>query len=75
MNLFRKKRINNNSALNNNAIADRLAKAIINRQSRIAAYLDRKTQYWNGTSKLIALILICLLFGGFSLYMLISALN
>jgi hypothetical protein len=75
MNLFRKKQTNSNPAPKNNAVADSIAKAIINRQSTIAGYLDRKTQYWNGTSKLIALILFCLLFGGFSLYMLISAFN
>ena len=55
--------------------AGRIAAALIRRQTQAAGYLNRKTQYWNGTSKLIALILFCLLFGGFCLYLLISACN
>lgn len=55
--------------------ADRIAAALIRRQTQVAAYLNRKTAYWNGTSKLIALILFCLLFGGFCLYLLIKACN
>jgi GT2 family glycosyltransferase len=50
-----------------------LEKAIIHRQRQIADHLNRKTQYWNRASKLILLLLICLLFGGASLWLLIRA--
>lgn len=54
------------------AFAHQVASAIIRRQSQVAGYLNRKTQYWNRTSKLIALALFCLVFGGLSLYLLIT---
>lgn len=40
---------------------------------RLAALLNRRTQYWNRTSKLIALALFCLLFGGLSLYLFLKS--
>jgi len=42
-------------------------------QRRLAAYLERKTAYWDRRSKLIALFLFCLLFGGLSLWLLARA--
>ena len=53
--------------------AEKVAAAIVQRQMKIAAWLGRKTQYWNKTSKLVALFLFCLSFGGFSLWLLIKA--
>ena len=47
---------------------------ILRWQKRIAVFLNHKTQYWNSTSKIIALTAFILLFGGLSLYFLIKAL-
>jgi hypothetical protein len=55
------------------ALAERVAGRIVRVQRQVAAWLERKTQYWNKASKLIALYLFCLLFGGFSLWLLIKA--
>ncbi|MDO3641514.1 hypothetical protein [Mucilaginibacter sp. L3T2-6] len=55
--------------------AGRIASVIIRRQTEIAGYLNRKTQYWNRASKLILLLLICLVFGGVSLWLLLRACN
>ena len=53
--------------------ADKIALSFLTGQRKIAAYLERKTQYWNRLSKLIALILFGAAFGGFSLYLLLKA--
>ena len=55
------------------AFAERIANGIIRRQTRLAATLNRKTQHWNKASKLIALVLFCLLFGGICLYFIIKS--
>lgn len=55
------------------ALAERIAAGIIRRQVRIADALNRKTQHWNRASKLIALVLFCLLFGGLCLYFIIKS--
>ncbi|HEY8929586.1 MAG TPA: hypothetical protein VIM55_10375 [Mucilaginibacter sp.] len=55
-------------------LAGRIALAIIRRQARIADYLNRKTAYWDKRSKLIALALFSLAFGGLSLYILLTSL-
>ncbi len=47
--------------------------SISRKQKRIADELNRRTQHWNKLSKLIMLLLICLLFGGVSLWLLIQA--
>jgi len=71
MRLFkRKQRINRP-----NRVAGYLEQALNRRQEQLADYLNRKTQYWNRASKLILLLLICLLFGGASLWLLIRAIN
>jgi len=41
--------------------------------ARLADTLNRKTYYWNPTSKLLALLAFCLLFGGMSLYLFLKA--
>lgn len=46
---------------------------IAEKQRKAADYLSRKTQYWNRNSKIIALIIFCLLFGGACLLLLIKA--
>jgi hypothetical protein len=43
------------------------------KQRKAAAYLSRKTQYWNRSSKITALALFCLLFGGCCLLLLLKA--
>jgi hypothetical protein len=55
------------------AMAERIAGRIIRRQTKMANYLNRKTQYWNKASKLIALALFCLLFGSLCLYFIIKS--
>jgi hypothetical protein len=55
------------------ALAERVASRIIGKQTQIAKYLNRKTQYWNTTSKLLALLVFCLLFGGACLYLIIKS--
>ena len=71
MNLFHKRKPK--SYPKAEALAERIAGRIIRRQSRIAGYLNRKTQYWNKASKLIALLLFCLLFGSLCLYLIIKS--
>lgn len=75
MGIFWKRNKNRALTARQERTADRIALAIVRRQKQVAGYLNRKTAYWNGTSKLIALIVFCLLFGGFSLYLLIKACN
>jgi hypothetical protein len=55
------------------ALAVKIAGRIIRKQTRIAGYLNRKTQYWNKASKTTALCLFCLLFGGISLYFILKS--
>jgi hypothetical protein len=54
-------------------LAARVALGIVRRQTQVADYLNRRTQYWNRSSKLIALVVFCLVFGGISLYLLLKA--
>ncbi|MFB9843944.1 hypothetical protein [Mucilaginibacter ginsenosidivorans] len=58
---------------NTDVLAGRIASRIIHRKTQLANYLNRKTQYWNKPSKLIALFLFCLLFGSLCLYLIIKA--
>jgi len=55
------------------ALAERIAGRIIRRQTKIADYLNRRTQHWNGVSKLIALLLFCLAFGSLCLYFIMKS--
>ncbi|MEO6524980.1 MAG: hypothetical protein ABIN91_25065 [Mucilaginibacter sp.] len=54
-------------------LASRIAGRIIRKQTQIAGYLNRKTQHWNKQSKLIALTLFVLLFGGLCIYLIIKS--
>jgi hypothetical protein len=56
------------------ALAGRIAGRIIRTQNQLANYFNRKTQYWNKASKLTALALFVLLFGGISIYFIIKSL-
>jgi hypothetical protein len=58
-----------------NRILGQIETAISRRQQQIADHLNRITQHWNKASKLILFLLICLIFGGASLWLLISAIN
>ena len=51
----------------------RMASIIHKQQLQVSAYLNRRTQYWNRASKLTALFLFCLLFGGCCLLLLLKA--
>ena len=55
------------------ALATRIAGKIIRKQTQAANWLNRKTQYWNRSSKLIALLLFCLLFGSACIYLIIKS--
>ena len=54
-------------------IAARVASRVLRRQTKIADYLNRKTQYWNTASKVIALLLFAVLIGGLCLYFIIKS--
>jgi hypothetical protein len=72
MGLFGKRKHKGWSDPSGDKLAGRIALAIIKRQRKLADWLERKTQYWNKASKLIALYLFCLLFGGLSLWLLMK---
>lgn len=71
MKLFRKKK--SNIVYLNSPPLIRITEAIHKRQLQVSGYLNRKTQYWNRASKLMALLLFCLLFGGCCLLLLLKA--
>ena len=73
MGLFWKRRKRRELTARQERFAGKVALTIIQKQTRLANYLNRKTQYWNKTSKITALVLFCLVFGGLSLYLLIKA--
>lgn len=54
-------------------IATKMASAILSRQTKIADYLNRKTAYWNKTSKVLLLVVFCAAFGGLSIYLLLKS--
>jgi hypothetical protein len=68
MRLFRKRA----KATADNALFIRIADTVHRRQLQASGYLNRKTRYWNRTSKLTALFLFCLLFGGCCLLLLLK---
>lgn len=72
MGLFRKKSRHRALTPGQEALAGKVASAIVRKQTQVAGYLNRKTHHWNRASKLIALALFCLVFGGLSLYMLLN---
>lgn len=72
MGLFLKQSKNKALTVRQEAWAGKMASVIIRRQTQVAAYLNRKTAYWNKSSKLIALALFCIVFGGMSLYLLFT---
>jgi len=72
MRLFRKKQVSA-SNLKSDVLAARIAGRIIRWQTKIADYLNRKTQYWNRSSKIILLLMFCIVFGVLCLYLLIHS--
>jgi len=72
MSLFGKK---NRAVVAGNAAAviGKAGARLNEQQVRFAHYLNGKAAGLSGKSKVILLILLCLLFGGFSLYFLINA--
>ncbi|WP_259070343.1 hypothetical protein HDF24_14630 [Mucilaginibacter sp. X4EP1] len=73
MGLFWKKPKNKTLTDGQERFADKIGMAITHRQTQIATYLNRKTQYWNRASKITALIIFCLVFGGASICLLLKA--
>jgi hypothetical protein len=55
------------------AFAERVANGIIRGQSQLADRLNRKTQHWNRASKIIALLLFSMAFGGLCFYFIIKS--
>jgi hypothetical protein len=55
------------------ALARCIADEIICAQIRMANCLNHKTQHWNRASKLIALVLFIMVFGGLSIYLIIKS--
>jgi hypothetical protein len=73
MGLFWKKPKNKPLTAGQEKFAAQMGIAIIHRQTQMATYLNRKTQYWNRASKITALVIFCLVFGGISIYLLLKA--
>lgn len=69
MKLFNRKRTRRPVVL----LSDRFSDHLNRKQMQLATWLNRKTQHWNQASKLAALIALCLIFGGFSLWLLIRS--
>ena len=70
MRLFKKRKTG--SAADSQALL-RVRLMVTEKQRKVADYLDKKTLYWNRNSKIIALVIFCLLFGGACLLLLIKA--
>ena len=70
MSLFKKRKTGN---IAGNAALSKIRNLIAKRHRQAADYLGRKTQYWNRNSKIIALVIFCLIFGGSFLLLLIKA--
>ncbi|EHQ24665.1 hypothetical protein [Mucilaginibacter paludis] len=70
MRLFTKRKTGSNIA---NHPSLKVGLLIAEKQRKAADYLSRKTQYWNRNSKIVALVIFCLLFGGACLLLLIKA--
>jgi len=71
MRLFKRKK--GVAAYKESPLFIRIARIIQKRQLQVSGYLNRKTQYWNRTSKLTALLVFCVLFGGCCLLLLLKA--
>lgn len=56
------------------ALATRIAGHILQNQTQLADFLNRKTQHWGRAAKLVALILFVLIFGTLSCYYIIKSL-
>ena len=72
MKLFRK---GMRRAVEKFGLAARFGNFLERKQRRLADWLGRKTQHWNRNSRLIFLILFCLLFGTGCLLLVINAIN
>lgn len=60
---------------NQDVLALRIAKRIINLQAVIADYLNSKTAHFSQDQKKGILISICAVFGGISLYIILKSIN
>ncbi|WP_113638517.1 hypothetical protein [Nubsella zeaxanthinifaciens] len=71
MKLFKKKR----EALSSDELAGKIAGKIISVQQRVASYLNSKAGRLSGRKLLYGLMAFCLIFGGYLLYLLYSAIS
>ncbi len=61
--------------ISDDAVAGRIAGAIIGAQQKLASYLNRKVEMLQGRTLLFMLIAFCSLFGSYCLYLIINACN
>lgn len=71
MKLFRK----NSTSIGGDAIAEKIAQKIIDRQRRLANYLNKKTRNISGKIWMAILIGFCTSFGCYCIFLLIRALG
>ncbi|MBC6109494.1 hypothetical protein ACFOG5_04405 [Pedobacter fastidiosus] len=71
MKLFRK----NSTSIGGDAIAEKIAQKIIDRQRILANYLNRKTKNISGKLWMAILIIFCTAFGCYCTFLLIRALG
>ncbi|TKB98463.1 hypothetical protein [Pedobacter cryotolerans] len=71
MKLFRK----NSTSIGGDAIAEKIAQKIIDRQRILAIYLNRKTKNISGKLWMAILIGFCTAFGSYCIFLLIRALG
>ena len=71
MKLFRK----NSTSIGGDAIAEKIAQKIIDRQRILANYLNRKTRNISGKLWMAILITFCVTFGSYCTFLLIRALG
>lgn len=62
----------NKAQVSSELAAQKIADTIINRQVRLAKYLNEKARHWPVKSLRLWLIGFCLAFGGYCLYLIIG---
>lgn len=71
MRLFKKTTVENTS---NDAVAQKIASRIIAGQRKLASYLNDKARGFSARQILYTLVIICILFGTYCTYLLVSSL-
>lgn len=71
MRIFKKR--NRQLSVRQKQAAGKIADLVLKFQRKAAGYLNRKTAHLSGLSRLLLLILFCMVFGSYCLYLLIGA--